>query len=159
MGDTVVHPRHGVATVSRIATRGAGTSQTSYLELAFVSKSLTVLVPTGSVEDVGIRQLPTKQEAAAILKVLARPSDVSERWAERSASTTARMQSADLAQASMVIRDLTTHARRSGKRLSASENAILESCLDTVSAQLSLVLDLSQEETRALILQTAATGD
>jgi CarD family transcriptional regulator len=158
-GDTVVHPRHGVATVRGIATRGVGKGRTSFLELAFASTSLKILVPMDSVDEVGIRQLPTKREAAAILTVLARPSDVPETWSERTASTTSRMQSTELAQASMVIRDLTRHTQRSGKPLSTSENAALQTCLNSVSSELSLVLEISQDDARALILEKARAGE
>jgi CarD family transcriptional regulator len=154
-GDTVVHPRHGVATVSGITTRVDGERRTNFLELAFAATSLKILVPEDSVAEVGIRELPTKDEIAAIMAVLEGPCEVPEMWSERSASTTARMRSTELTQAAMVIRDLTLHARRTGKSLSAAENASLQSCLDSVSAELSLVLEVSQDEARALILERA----
>jgi CarD family transcriptional regulator len=151
-GDTVVHPRHGVATVQGIVSRGSGKNASDYLELFFEARSMTIMVPVDSVEEVGIRRLATKEEADAILELLGEPSDVPEAWSERNASTLSRVQSTELAQASMVIRDLTRHATRSGKRLSAAEGTTLESCLDTVASELSLTLDLPIEETRALIL-------
>jgi CarD family transcriptional regulator len=158
-GDTVVHPRHGVATVQGIATRGVGKGRTSFLELAFASTSLKILVPVDSVDEVGIRKLLTKREAETILSILAGPSDVSETWSERTASTTSRLRSTELAQASMVIRDLTRHARRSGKPLSTSENAILHTCLDSVSSELAVVLEMAQEDARTLILEKATSED
>jgi hypothetical protein len=41
--------------------------------------------------------------------------------------------------------------------MSTAENATLESCLQTLSAELSLVLDLPEDETRDLILRTVST--
>jgi CarD family transcriptional regulator len=154
-GDTVVHPRHGIATVAGIVTRDVGESSTTYLDLMFATSSLTVSVPMDAVEGVGIRDLPTKQEVSAILDVLAEPSEVPDTWAERTASTTERVRSTELTQASMVIRDLTRHAQRTGKRLTSSEHDVLKTCLHTVSAELSLVLEISQDEARTLILDTA----
>jgi CarD family transcriptional regulator len=155
MGDTVVHPRHGIATVQGIATRDMGEEQSEFLELTCAAKSLRILVPMDSLGDVGIRLLPTKQEAATILATLGLPSDVPEGWSERAAETKTRLQTAELVQASMVIRDLCRHEIRSGKRLSASENAVLQSCLDSVSSELALVLGLPQDEARAMILERA----
>lgn len=151
-GDTIVHPRHGVGTVQDAAPRGSGDSATTYLTLFFELKSLTIMVPLDSVDEVGIRHPSTKQEADAILALLEEESDVPEAWSERNAFTTSRVQSTDLAQAAMVIRDLTRHAQRIEKPLSAAENSTLEACLDQVSLELSLSLGLSQEDTRALIL-------
>lgn len=153
-GDTIVHPRHGIATVRGITTRGVGKRVTSYLELSCAS-ALSVLVPMESVDEVGIRQLSTKREAAAILAVLGEPSDVPETWTARSASTSSRMKSTELLQASMVIRDLTRHAQRSAKPLSRAERADLDACVERVSAELSLVLELSLDDVRALILLKA----
>ena len=147
-GDTVVHPRHGVAQVQGTATRG----KDDYLELFFPPKSMTIMVPVASLDEVGIRGVATKEEADAILEILAEPTDVPTAWVERNAATLSRIQSTELAQASMVIRDLTRHADRADKPLSAAENASLNACLDTVSMELSLTLGLTQEETRELIL-------
>lgn len=155
----IVHPRHGVAEVRGIKTREVGESRTSFLELALVSPSLQILVPMDSVEEVGIRQLPTKQEVEAILALLSEPSEVSAVWSERSAETVARMKSTELAQASMVIRDLTRHERRSGKPLSASESGSLQSCLRSVASEIALVLGIGEDEARALLLERASTED
>ena len=155
MGDTVVHPQHGVATVQGIVTKGVGKGRTRFLQLVFASASLKILVPVDSIDAVGIRALPTKREAAAILAVLARPSDVPETWSERTASTSSRVKSRELAQAAMVVRDLTRHIRRSGKPLSSSENAVLQTCLNSVSSELSLVWDISHDDARAVVLEQA----
>jgi CarD family transcriptional regulator len=156
-GDTVVHPRHGVARIAGTVSRDLGTACTDYFELEIVASSMKILVPVETVEEVGIRQLPTKEEAAAILGVLASPADVPATWSERSASTASRLQSTELAQASMIIRDLTRHAERSGKRLTDGEISVLETCMKSVSSELSLVLDISQDDARTLILETAKT--
>lgn len=151
-GDTVVHPRHGIATVRGVEKRGKGKNATTYLQLYSDLKSLTIMVPVDSVEEVGIRPPAGKEEAEVILAILEEESEVSAVWAERNADTVARVQSTELGQASMVIRDLTRHAQRSGKRLSAAENTTLQSCLDTVSLELSLALELTQDETKDLLL-------
>lgn len=159
-GDTVVHPRHGVGTVLEALTRGTGKTSTNYLQLFFEEKTLTIMVPMDSVDEVGIRRPSTKTEAEAILDILEESSDVPEVWAERNATTVARVQSTEIAQASMVIRDLTRHSQRIGKPLSAAERGTLQRCLDTVSLELSLSLGLSQDQTRALILdKVGATVD
>ena len=152
-GDTVVHPRHGVAKVQGTPTRKGAKGSESYLELFFEGKGMTIMVPVDSLDDVGIRRVATKEEADVILALLEEDTDVPAAWAERNASTTSRIQSTELVQASMVIRDLTLHARRSEKPLSAAENASLQGCLETVCTELALTLDLSPEETRELVLQ------
>ena len=152
-GDTVVHPRHGVGTV-----QSAPGDNPDYLEMFFESKGLTIKVPVSALDDVGIRSLSSKADAEAILDLLQEPSDVSTVWAERQADTVSRMGSTDLAQAAMVVRDLSRHAARIERPLSEAEGTSLATCLEMVSLELSLVLGLSQSETEQLILDTAARG-
>ena len=151
-GDVVVHPRHGVATVQGTTTRGEGDSATSYLELFFELKSLTIMMPVDSLDEVGIRPPVTREEADAILSILGDPAEVPQAWAERNASTMSRVQSTELIQSAMVIRDLTRHGERSGKPLSASENGTLQTCLEAVSLELAVALEQPQEEIKQLIL-------
>lgn len=157
-GDTVVHPRHGVAAVRGTIKRGAGKSAEDYIELFFEPKNMTIMVPVASMDEVGIRSVATKEEANTILGILEEPADVSSTWSERNADTLSRIQSTDLTQAAMVVRDLTRHSSRSGKPLSAAESSALNACLDTVSIELSLALNLSEDEARALILDKVGSG-
>ena len=157
-GDTVVHPRHGVATVQSMTTRGSGDAARSYVELFFELKSLTIMVPLDAVDEVGIRLPASREEADIILGILSEDAEVSAVWAERNGVTQSRVQSTELVQASMVIRDLTRHAQRSGKPLSPSENGMLETCLESVALELSLALDLSVDSTRELILDRVGAG-
>lgn len=156
-GDTVVHPRHGVASVEQVTTRTVGAEAASFLELSFPLSSLRVLVPLDAVDEVGIRRLPTEGEAAAVLALLAQPSDVAPLWTERAATTRVRMHAADLEQISTVVRDLLQHARRSGKALSPAESADLKVCLERVCSELAPTLGLTIEDARALVLETAGS--
>ena len=158
-GDTVVHPRHGVATVQGIVKRGSGKSAENYIELYFGPKDMTIMLPVASLDEVGIRSPASKQEAAEILALLEEDSEVPEVWAERNATTTSRVQSTELIQSAMVIRDLTRHAERLGKPLSTSENSTLQACLDTVAIELAIALGKTEDETRELILQKVGGGN
>ena len=152
-GDTVVHPRHGVAKVKGTPTRKGADGPQSYLELLIEGKDMTIMVPVDSLDEVGIRRVATKAEAEAILAMLTEDTEVSAVWAERNAETSSRMQSTELEQAALVIRDLTLHARRAEKPLSAAENASLQSCIETVTTELALSLGLTTEETRQLVME------
>ena len=154
-GDTVVHPQHGAATVERIVSRNGGAGPEEYIELQALSPHLTILIPARSLDEVGVRNLSTKNEAEATLDILRAPSDIPEEWSERNAFTIARMKSTDLHERAMVVRDLTRHAQRTGKPLNAGENRALDSCLDMVSRELALALGMSEEETRARIVEAS----
>jgi CarD family transcriptional regulator len=159
-GDKLVHPQHGVGAVDGPPTKAS--NGISYLHLFFERSSLRISIPVDSLDDVGIRPLSTRAHAQRILATLEEDAEVSTEWSERNADTVARVKSTDLDQAALVIRDLTRHEQRATKALSAAEKGALERCMDMVAQELSLVLDMTVEETRALIdtkIGTAAEDD
>lgn len=152
-GDTVVHPQHGTATVEGFVVKDVGKGPEDYLELYVEGSSLKIMVPADAVQAAGIRNLSTRAEAEVILVILAEPSDVPEAWAERNASSVARVKSHDLAQMAMVVRDLSRHELRRGKPLTMGEKNLFGGCLDILARELSLALDRSEEDTKALIVE------
>lgn len=158
-GDTVVHPKHGPATVVGTVSRDVGSGPESFLSLRVESSALNILVPERSLRDVGVRDVTTRAEAEAILAVFEAPSEVSAMWSERQSLTVSRMSSADLAQKAMVIRDLTRHERRAGKALTMGESRAFDSCLDSLAEELSLALGVSKEDTAALIMERSRVGE
>lgn len=158
-GDTVIHPQHGMATVAGVVNRDLGTGPADYLELYVETRSLRIMVPADAVDEVGIRDLATRAEAEAILATLAAPSNPPEAWSERNLSTMARMRSTALDQVAMVVRDLSRHRERATKPLSLRESTLLTECLDTVAKELAVALELPEDDTRALILDTTLRGE
>jgi CarD family transcriptional regulator len=157
-GDTVVHPQHGAAVVGPIRTKDLGHGPISYCELRVEASSLTILIPADSLDEVGVRPLSSRQDAEAILLLLASDADAPVVWSERNTITVDRMRSRELEQAALVVRDLLHHQRRIGKPLNTGEMASLRSCLTLLSNELSLSLGMSVEDTADLLL-SRASGD
>lgn len=157
-GDTVVHPQHGTAVVEGIVSRDTGEGPVSYLELWVTSAGMKIMVPEAGAAEVGIREPCTREEADAILSLLEDSSEVSETWKERSAANTARVKTTGLAQMAMVVRDLNHHEVRAGKPLNAGERTMLDRCLRLLGAELALALEMTLEQTLALIAERSAVG-
>lgn len=155
-GDVVVHPQHGTAVVKGVVTKDLGQGSTEYLELYVDVASLRISVPAASVGQVGLRSLSSKKDAEAILELLGHDSDVPIAWADRNASTVARMKSRQLDQVAMVVRDLTRHQQRIDKPLNAGEHAALTTCLNWLTRELALSLDLPEPDMMALLAHRAA---
>jgi CarD family transcriptional regulator len=155
-GDTVVHPHHGAAVVTGIITKDVGTGPTEYLELLIEHLSLTIMVPSTTVVQAGIRDVSTQEEAEAILRLLDGDADVHERWSDRQAVTAARMRSPELADCALVVRDLAHHSQRTGKPLSSTEKASRDAAVSLLVRELSVSLGLSHEETQAIIEERCA---
>ncbi|HUH07055.1 MAG TPA: CarD family transcriptional regulator [Egibacteraceae bacterium] len=157
-GETVVHPQHGAAVVEAIFTKDLGQGPTEYLELHIEFASLKILVPAASVEQIGIRSLSSRKDAEAILSLLEEKSDVPVEWAERNATTIARMKSLELDQIAMIVRDLTRHERRLGRPLNMGERTVLGKCLGLLARELSLSLGMSEEATMALLVERSSSA-
>jgi CarD family transcriptional regulator len=139
--------------------KDVGKGPEDYLELYVETSSLKIMVPADAVQSVGIRDLSTKGEAEVILALLEEPSDVPEGLSERIVSTMARVKSHDLGQVSMVVRDLSRHQLRGARPLTMGERNSLEGCLDLVARELSLALDLSEDDTKALIVEKSLSEE
>jgi CarD family transcriptional regulator len=151
LGDTVVHPQHGAAVVEAIRTRDLGQGPTEYLELHVEASSMRIMVPASSADEVGLRPLASKEDAEAILAMLAESSEVPLEWKDRNTFTTARMKSRELVQVAMVVRDLMQHEQRLGKPLTLGERTSLNNALGLLASELSLSLGMSVEDTMALL--------
>ena len=55
LNDKVVYPGYGVAKVDRVLEKTVGGSPTSFFELHFLNKEMTILVPIDMIFSVGIR--------------------------------------------------------------------------------------------------------
>jgi CarD family transcriptional regulator len=89
VGEKVVYPNHGVATIENISSRAfAGHFERFYL-LRLTYNSLTVMVPFSHVEDLGLRRVTRNGEMARVVSFLAegrcqRRQDWKDRFKENS---------------------------------------------------------------------------
>src|SRR5215467_15313482 len=97
VGEKVVYPNHGVATVENISARAfAGHFERFYL-LRLIYNSLTVMVPFSHVEDLGLRKVTRNGEMARVLEYLGehrrrRQQD----WKDRFRENTEKMRAGSL---------------------------------------------------------------
>ena len=64
--EKVVYPGHGVAQINRILKRRIAGKITSFFELEFLNKDMTILVPVDNISSVGIRQLCSQEKITDI---------------------------------------------------------------------------------------------
>ena len=106
IGDTVVHPQHGVGSVVRMEDRSFEPGVTRrYYELSIPDGS-TVWVPV-DLPSSGLRQLAEKRDLARCRKILeAHPSPLAEDGRFRQSALAARLRQGTLAVQCEVVRDL-----------------------------------------------------
>ncbi|HEX2551505.1 MAG TPA: CarD family transcriptional regulator, partial [Nocardioidaceae bacterium] len=95
-----------------------------YLVLRVVYGDLTVLVPTDSTDQVGLRPCVSKNEAKKILKVLTEDeSSVAANWSRRFKNNLEKLHSGDPYEVAEVLRNLAIRDREKG--LSAGEKRMI----------------------------------
>ena len=68
IGEKVVYPNQGVATIESISQRSFGSQLERYYLLRLAYSSMTVMVPFSHVGDVGLRKVTKNGEVARVLE-------------------------------------------------------------------------------------------
>ena len=69
IGQTVVYPHHGAATIEEISTRKIRGEERMYLTLRVNQGDLTIQVPADNVDLVGVRDVVDKDSLEEVLSV------------------------------------------------------------------------------------------
>ena len=123
-GDTVVHPEHGAAVVEEVREKEFLGEKRKYLVLRVVYGELTVLVPTDSTDQVGLRPCVSRNEVKKVLKVLTEEeTSVAANWSRRFKNNLEKLHSGDPYEVAEVLRNLAIRDREKG--LSAGEKRMI----------------------------------
>jgi CarD family transcriptional regulator, regulator of rRNA transcription len=149
-GDTVVHPEHGAAVVEEVREKEFLGEKRKYLVLRVVYGDLTVLVPTDSTDQVGLRACVSKNEAKKVLKVLTEEeSSVAANWSRRFKNNLEKRHSGDPYEVAEVLRNLAIRDREKG--LSAGEKRMITKARQILISELAFATDKSEDEAEAVI--------
>ena len=73
VGETVVYPHHGAATIAEVKTRIIKGEEKVYLKLRVTQGDLTIEVPADNVDLVGVRDVIGKEGLERVFEVLRAP--------------------------------------------------------------------------------------
>jgi CarD family transcriptional regulator len=149
-GDTVVHPEHGAAVIEELRDREFLGEKRKYLVLRVAYGDLTLMVPVDSTEEVGLRQVVSKNEVKKVLKVLTEnESSMAANWSRRFKNNMEKLHSGDPYQVAEVLRNLAIRDREKG--LSAGEKRMITKARQILISELSFATEKSEDEAEALI--------
>ncbi|MEO6505119.1 MAG: CarD family transcriptional regulator [Terrimesophilobacter sp.] len=150
VGETVVYPHHGAATITKMTTRTIKGVDTKYVKLKMHEGDLIVELPISNLEEVGVRDVIGLSDVEAVYDVL-RSDTVEEpgNWSRRFKANTEKMGSGDVLRISEVVRDLWRRDKERG--VSAGEKAMLAKARRNLISELLLALHLSAEETEVVL--------
>ena len=144
VGDKVVHPQHGAATIQKKVKQVFDGKKHDYFILEIATEQLTVMVPVDKVEDL-IRPVISKTKSREVLRSLkGEPEEAGANWSRWYKVLNEKMVSGDIFQVAEVVRDLSYSQQTKG--ISPALKRMLSKARLTLSSELSFSLEIDEEE-------------
>ena len=159
----VVYPGHGVAQINRIFEKKIGTHVSKLLELKFLHKDMTVMVPMDKADEVGIRSLTSHDSINKILSNCLqspRKIDIHElsasNWNRRNKDYQNKLRTGSLEAISSIYSDL--KAISCHKELSFGEKTLLQKTetllIEEISASSNMEEEKAMEQLRSFFISS-----
>ena len=157
IGETVVYPHHGAATITAVTTRTIKGEEKKYITLTVHGSDLSIELPVDNAELVGVRDVIDDAGVEAVYEVLRSEAEEEvSNWSRRFKANTEKMGSGDVYRVSEVVRDLWRRDQRAV--LSAGEKRMLIKSRQIVVSELTLALASTEEEAIAALDAVLATS-
>ena len=150
VGETVVYPHHGAATIEAIEKRVIKGEEREYLVLRVAQGDLTVRVPADNIDLVGVRDVVNAEGLERVFNVLRQPYiEEPTNWSRRYKANLEKLASGDVIKVSEVVRDLWRRAQDRG--LSAGEKRMLAKAIQILGSEIALAEHSDEEAAKARI--------
>ncbi|HEY7582075.1 MAG TPA: CarD family transcriptional regulator [Acidimicrobiia bacterium] len=144
VGDKVVHPQHGAATIAKRVKQAFDGQSREYYVLDISTESLTVMIPVDRVDSV-VRSVISKTASKNVLASLkGEPQEAGANWSRWYKVLTEKMYSGDIFQVAEVVRDLSFSQQTKG--ISPALKRMLSKARMTLISELSFSLEVDEEE-------------
>ncbi|MGO3152425.1 MAG: CarD family transcriptional regulator [Galactobacter sp.] len=150
VGETVVYPHHGAATIDEIKMRKVRGEEKMYLKLRVAQGDLIIEVPAENVDLVGVRDVVGQEGLDHVFDLL-RAQDVEEpaNWSRRYKANVEKLASGDVNKVAEVVRDL--WRREHDRGLSAGEKRMLAKARQILTSELALAKKIEETEAEAML--------
>ena len=155
VGEKVVYPNQGVATVENITSRVFAGQMERYYLLRLSSNSLTVMVPFSHAGQVGLRKVTRNGQLARVIDFLGESRRRrNQDWKDRFKENSEKMQKGDLLEIAEVLKSLLV--LQSEKPLSFREKKMLDRARHMLITELSTSRGWSEMEAARTLDQALA---
>ena len=145
IGDKIVYPMHGAGVIEDIEEKEILGEKKSYYVMKIPVGNLKVLVPVDNVEDIGIRDIISPEEADSVIKIFSVDKETKQiNWNKRYRDNLERIKTGDIFEVARVVRNLMK--RDSLKGLSTGERKMLTNAKHILISELVLVKNLDKDE-------------
>lgn len=150
VNDKVVYPGYGVALISNLVQRFVSGKMTSFYELKFFNKDMSVLIPEDRIEAAGIRKLSSDQDLEEMFKILSEPFKKGNyeigfnNWNKRNKKYQLNLRSGDLLKICHIYKDLEWISK--SKELSFGERNLKTKIEQLLIEEISIVKNIDKEK-------------
>ncbi|CAH0192465.1 MULTISPECIES: CarD family transcriptional regulator [Microbacterium] len=156
VGETVVYPHHGAATIIEVKDRVIKGETKKYLKLNVTQGDLIIEVPAENVDLVGVRDVIGQEGLDHVFEVLRAPfTEEPTNWSRRYKANLEKLASGDVIKVSEVVRDL--WRRDQDRGLSAGEKRMLAKARQILISELALAEKCDEEKAGALLDEVLAS--
>jgi CarD family transcriptional regulator, regulator of rRNA transcription len=145
VGDKVVYPHHGAATIVKKQKLEVAGEKQDYFILEIATDQLTVSVPAARAVELGVRPVISKNKARQVFTTLrSEPQEAGSNWSRWYKVLTEKINSGDIFQVAEVIRDLDYAQKVKG--ISPALKRMLAKARLIIISELQFSLDIDEEE-------------
>jgi len=150
VGDKVVYPMHGAGIIEAIEEREILGKKKMYYIMRLPLGDMKVMIPTDNVEEIGLREIISRDEVKKVLEVLKTPkTKMSSNWNRRYRANMQKIKSGNIYEVAEVVRNL--QIRDIEKGLSTGERKMLSNAKQILISELVLADNMTEEEAEAMI--------
>lgn len=152
-GDMAVYPAHGVGQIEAIETKSIGGQDQSFYVMRIIKTGMTIMIPTATSQNVGLRSIISAEEAEQVWKILL-DRDIpltSQTWNRRYREYMEKIKTGSAFEVAEVLRDL--YLLRGDKELSYGERKMLDTAMELLAKEISLARNMEEAAVVAQIEQ------
>lgn len=148
VGDMAVYPAHGVGEVKGIESREISGSKQLFYVLQILDSGMKIMVPTGNVNAVGLREIISEDEVKAVYSILKEKEVVfdNQTWNRRYREYMDKIKTGSVYEIAEVYRDLSL--LKQDKELSFGERKMLDTAKSLLIKELALAEDREEDDIR-----------
>jgi CarD family transcriptional regulator len=156
IGETVVYPHHGAATIIEVKNRVVRGEEKLYLTLNVTQGDLVIEVPAENADLVGVRDVIGRDGLDAVFDVLRSPYiDEPINWSRRYKANLEKLATGDVLKVSEVVRDL--WRRDQQRTLSAGEKRMLAKARQVLVSEMALAKKTDEDAAATVLDEVLAT--
>ena len=145
-GDMAVYPSHGVGRIENIEAQTIGGIDQSFYVLRILDNDMTIMIPTATSGNVGLRPIISKNEVKKVVDILKdRDIKVSpQTWNRRYRDYMDKIKTGSVFEVAVVLRDLLL--LKGDKDLSYGERKMMDTAKTLLVKEISLARNVEEEK-------------